>query len=94
MKYIKTPHWSDIPNQQGLLFFAQALNEALFDYTLDTYKPPALNIRLLCIEALQTIDNIKIGLIKMPNIDNLKVICYFSACLLGYYPSCYDTGVL
>ena len=69
MRYIKTPHWTDLQNQQGLLFFAQALNEALFDYTLDTYKPQALNIRLLCIEALQTIDNIKLGLIKKPNIE-------------------------
>lgn len=69
MRYIKTPHWTDLQNQQGLLFFSQALSEALFDYTLDTYKPQALNIRLLCIEALQTIDNIKLGLIKKPNIE-------------------------
>ncbi|WP_029270734.1 hypothetical protein [Flavobacterium sp. KJJ] len=71
MKYLKTTHWTDLPNQQGLLFFAQILNEALFDYTLDTYKTQALNIRLLCIEALQTIDNIKLGLIKKPNIESV-----------------------
>lgn len=71
MKFIKTPHWTDLPNQQGLLFFAQILNEALFDYTLDTYKPQALNIRTLCIEALQTIDNIKSGLIKKQNINSI-----------------------
>lgn len=69
MRYIKTTHWTDSTNQQGLLFFAQILNECLFDYTLDIYKPQALNVRMLCIEALQTIDNIKIGLIKKPNID-------------------------
>ncbi|MBL7891104.1 MAG: hypothetical protein JNL63_00630 [Bacteroidia bacterium] len=69
MRYIKTTHWTDHTNQQGLLYFAQILNECLFDYTLDTYKPQALNVRMLCIEALQTIDNIKIGLIKKPNID-------------------------
>lgn len=64
MKYIKTPHWTDIPNQKGLLFFSQILNETLFDYSLDTYKPQALNSRLLCIEALQTIEHIDAGLIK------------------------------
>jgi hypothetical protein len=69
MRYIKTPHWTNLANQQGLLFFAQLLSEALFDYTLDTYKPQALNIRILCIETIQTINNIKIGVIKKPNID-------------------------
>lgn len=71
MKYIKTNHWTNASEQEGLLFFAQILNEALFDYTLDTYKPPALNLRLLCIEALETIDNIKIGLIKKPNLESV-----------------------
>lgn len=71
MKYIKTPHWKNKTKQQGLLFFAQILNEALFDYTLDSYKPQSLNIRLLCIEAIQTIDHINSGLIKKPNIDSI-----------------------
>lgn len=71
MKYINTKHWTVIKDQQGILFFAQTLTEALFDYTLDTYKPQALNTRLLCVEALQTIDQIKIGLIKKPNIDSI-----------------------
>jgi hypothetical protein len=71
MKYIKTNHWVNKRNQEGLLFFAQVLHEALFDYSLDTYKPQALNIRLLCVEALETIDNIKSGLIKKPNIDSI-----------------------
>ncbi len=78
MKYIKTSHWTDFSNKQGLLFFAQALNEALFDYTLDTYKPQALNVRLLCIETLQTIENIKVGLIKKPNIDSIIEELQFS----------------
>lgn len=71
MRHIKISHWTDLSNQQGLLFFAQTINEALFDYTLDSYKPQALNIRLLCVEALQTIDNIKVGLIKKPNITSI-----------------------
>lgn len=71
MRYIKTNHWTDKSNQQGLLFFSQILTEALFDYSLDSYKPQALNVRLLCVEAVQTIDNIKKGLIKKPNIESI-----------------------
>ncbi|WP_418124027.1 hypothetical protein ACNFU2_05275 [Chryseobacterium sp. PTM-20240506] len=71
MKYISPKNWTDLANQQGLLFFAQILNESLFDYTLDTYKPKALNIRLLCIETITTIDDVKEGLIKKPNIEHV-----------------------
>lgn len=71
MKYKWTKHWKDKKNQQGLLFFANILDESLFDYSLDTYKPQALNVRLLCIEGLQTIDNINSGLIKKPNIESI-----------------------
>lgn len=71
MKYKKTNHWTDKPNQNGLLFFAQILDESLFDYTLDSFKPRALNPRILCKELLQTIDNIKSGVIKMPNLKSI-----------------------
>lgn len=78
MKYKKTTHWTNKRNQEGLLFFAQVLDEALFDFTLDTYKPKALNIRLLCIEAVQTIDEIKNGLIKKPNLKSIIEELLFS----------------
>lgn len=71
MKFKRTDHWTNKSNQEGLLFFAQILDEALFDFTLDTFKPKALNLRLLCIEALQTIDNIKKGIIKRPNLKSI-----------------------
>lgn len=71
MKYKKTDHWTNKPEQEGLLFFAQILDEALFDFTLDSFKPKALNLRLLCIEAIQTIDNIKKGVIKKPNMKSI-----------------------
>jgi hypothetical protein len=67
----KTDHWTDINNQAGLLFFAQIIDEALFDYSLETYKPRALNLRILCIESLRTIDAIKQGLIKKPNLPHI-----------------------
>lgn len=68
MKYKNVSHWKNLVDQEGLLFFAQIFDEALFDYSLDSYKPQALNIRLLCIETLQTIDNITQGLIKKQNL--------------------------
>ena len=71
MKYKNTAHWTDKKNQIGLLFFSQIVDEALFDYTLDSYKPQALNSRLLCVEALQTFDHIKQGLIKKPNLRHI-----------------------
>lgn len=67
MKHKKTNHWTDKNNQIGLLFFAQIVDESLFDYTLDSFKPQALNPRLLCIELLQILDHIKSGVLKNPN---------------------------
>jgi hypothetical protein len=76
MKYKSVNHWKDIKSQEGLLLFAQIIDECLFDYALSSFKPPALNTRLLCIELLQTIDNVNKGLIKEPNlkciIDELR----------------------
>jgi hypothetical protein len=42
--------WSLSPKIEGLLFFAQLVDELLFDYTIDTYKIPALNTKLLAHE--------------------------------------------
>lgn len=78
MKYKKTNHWTDKNNQLGLLFFAHILDESLFDYTLESFKPQALNPRLLCIELLQTIDNIKSGVLKNPNIKPILEELYFT----------------
>lgn len=76
MKYKSVNHWKDIKSQEGLLFFAQIIDECLFDYALSSFKPSALNTRLLCIELLQTIDHVENGLIREPNlkfiIDELK----------------------
>lgn len=71
MKYKSVAHWQDIEAQNGLVFFSQILDEALFDYSLGSYKPLALNSRLLCIEALGTLSQIKSGLIKKPNLKSI-----------------------
>lgn len=59
MKYRNIKNWDNPKDCESLLFFAQRLDEILFDYSLDTYKPPALNTPFLCREALKTINEIE-----------------------------------
>jgi hypothetical protein len=65
-----TSHWT-LQDGDGVLFFAQRLSELLFDYTLDTYKPSALNCTALCKEALQIIQDVENGLIDAANIEHV-----------------------
>jgi hypothetical protein len=51
--------WGDSEELDGLLFFAQLIEEMLFDYTIDSYKAPAFNTKSRCIEILTTIEDIK-----------------------------------
>ena len=71
MKIKTLDNWKNKPNTKGLLFFAQVLDELLFDYTLDSYKPMALNAKLLCLEASRTINDVKTGLIKPQNLKHI-----------------------
>ena len=50
MKAPNLKKWSLSPQIEGLLFFAQLVDELLFDYTIDTYKIPAMNTQLLAHE--------------------------------------------
>jgi len=71
MRNLNTAHWVNLENLQGLLYFSQIVDEMLFDYTLDSYKPHALNSRLLCIECLDTIDEVKNGFISEKSLQSL-----------------------
>jgi len=71
MRNLDTKHWADIEKLSGLLFFAQTIDEMLFDYTLDSYKPLALNSRLLCIETLSTITEINNGFIPHKSLQSV-----------------------
>lgn len=75
MRKTNNKHWKN-SNLDCLLFFAQCIDEMLFDYTLDSYKPLALNSRLLCIECLNTIEEVKGDFMPKRNlasiIDELK----------------------
>jgi len=54
-----------VPELEGLLFFAQLISELLFDYSLDTYKLPALNSRLLTLELLYSIKEYEANFLKL-----------------------------
>lgn len=71
MKFRSLHKWDNIPESKGLIYVAQLLDELLFEFTLDTYKPSAMNTSLLVREALSTIDLIKSGVIKRPNINHV-----------------------
>lgn len=71
MRYRSLRKWDAVAKSGNLLYFAQLLEELLFDYSLDTYKPSAMNTSLLCIEALEIIFEINEGSIKRPNLQHI-----------------------
>lgn len=52
-------NWDYSSDLEGLLFFAQRMNEALFDFSPDKYKAPALYTTSSCLEVLRTIQKVK-----------------------------------
>lgn len=76
MRYRNISKWDNPESSANLLFFAQLMEELLFEFSLDTYKPSAMNSSLLCSEALEVINEIEEGNIKAPNLDHvLKELC-------------------
>ncbi len=71
MKKGNLKNWAINGDEEGLLFFAQRLNELLFDYTLDTYKYYALNISLLLKESLIRISKISEDHTKDENLKSI-----------------------
>ncbi len=43
MKYSVPNNWNDSFDNDGILYFAQRLEEMLFDYSIDLYRMPLLN---------------------------------------------------
>ena len=60
-------NWKNIAAIQGLLFFAQRMDEMLFYYTMDTYKPQIYNIVLLLNEYFTTVQKIESGILNEKN---------------------------
>ncbi len=69
LKLVK--QWHRNQELASLYFFAQRLDELFFDYTLDTYKPPALNSIFLCREAIKLISDIDNDLIDGANLTHV-----------------------
>ncbi|GAB1120347.1 MAG: hypothetical protein WAqPseu_35740 [Shewanella algae] len=71
MKFRKLDNWEVLEDLDGLLFFAQRLDEMLFDYTLDTYKPPVLCAPYICNEAISLISDIEDKKIDKANLKHV-----------------------
>lgn len=69
MRFKNISRWKISNETDGLLFFAQRMDELLWDYTLDSYKPAALNAPALCREALALISDIESELIDRNNLQ-------------------------
>lgn len=69
MRFRNLSRWATNSSLDGLKFFAQRLDELLFDYTLDTYKPSALNVCYLTRETLELISDIQAGVIDFANLQ-------------------------
>ncbi|WP_219013314.1 HEPN domain-containing protein [Shewanella algae] len=71
MKFRSLRKWDDIENSKGLILFAQMVDELLFEFTLNTYKPSAMNTSLLIREAIQTHKAVEAGTIQKPNLGHI-----------------------
>ena len=71
MRFRSLHKWESDSSLDGLLFFAQRMDELLFDYTLDSYKPSALNAPYLCSEALGLIEDIENKVIEGANLSHV-----------------------
>ncbi len=71
MKFRTLKKWDDPSECSQLVYLAQLLEELLFDYSLDTYKPSAMNTSMLCFEALTVIKDIENGVIKEANLPHI-----------------------
>jgi len=51
--------WTYSDDLEGLLLFAQVVEESLFDYTVDSYRSPALNTFYRCVELLHALEQVR-----------------------------------
>lgn len=71
MRQFDFQHWKISEETQGLLFFAQCMEEMLFHHGHDSLKVPALNFRHICVELSSTISKIEEGVIDKGNLKPL-----------------------
>ena len=58
MKKTEYEHFEISKYRKNMIMFVQALEEVLFYYAFESYKMPALNSHFLCMDLLQTKQNI------------------------------------
>ncbi len=71
MKFRNLRNWENPKDLEGLVFFAQLLEELLFDYSIDTYKPSAMNSSSLCMEALELVQDIEAEILDAANLKHV-----------------------
>lgn len=69
MRFRSLSGWAADSKLDGLKFFAQRMHEMLFDFTLDSYRPAALNAPYLATEALNLVSEIEAGAIDYANLQ-------------------------
>lgn len=75
MKLPKLRYWSTSEEINGLLFFAQIMDEMLFHFTIDTYKSPICNVHSLIDELENALNEAgKMNLEKNGNVIYTKPI--------------------
>lgn len=61
MREPRLTRWKQLDKCEGLLIFAQRIEESLFDYTLDSFKAPALNTHTRALELRNAISDVTNG---------------------------------
>jgi hypothetical protein len=64
MKAPDPKKWELTAEMEGVLFFAQLIDELLFDYIIGTYKIPALDSPTLALELLKSIEEYELGFLR------------------------------
>ena len=57
MKQGDLSQWNNIEACKNLLFFAQLVNELLFDYSIPSNRISTLNSHFLCLDAINVIND-------------------------------------
>ncbi len=63
MKFHKIDSWAYDDSMNCMLFFASLIDEMTFNYTIDSYKAPVMNVISLLEELFYTISDVEDGLI-------------------------------
>jgi len=69
MKKPNLSQWRNPDELEGLIFFAQAFDELLFDHTMDKYRVPALNSHFIVLEFLLVAADVERGELQRGSLE-------------------------